>query len=271
MRVAVVGHIEWATFAVIDHLPQAGEIIKATDSWQEPAGGGSVAALQLAQMADECLFFTKVGDDYFGRQALEQLRRQGVTVHASIDPSLPTRQAFVDLDLGQHERTITLFGPPVKPSGTDQALPWPELADMDAVYFASGDLAALRAARQAPVVVSTARVLPILQTGAVPLNALVHSLKDPSEHYRSGDLQPVPELIVTTNGAAGGSTDAGFSYAAEAVPPTAFKDTYGCGDSFAAGLTFALGSGLGTEEALKLAARCGAEATQRYGAFHSAQ
>jgi ribokinase len=35
-------------------------------------------------------------------------------------------------------------------------------------------------------------------------------------------------------------------------------DTYGAGDSFAAGLTFALGSGLDVEKALALAARCGA-------------
>jgi ribokinase len=35
-------------------------------------------------------------------------------------------------------------------------------------------------------------------------------------------------------------------------------DAYGCGDSFAAGLTFALGSGLDPEAAVVLAARCGA-------------
>ena len=40
--------------------------------------------------------------------------------------------------------------------------------------------------------------------------------------------------------------------------PGAVVDTYGAGDSFAAGLTFALGSGLVVEEAFALAARCGA-------------
>ena len=35
-------------------------------------------------------------------------------------------------------------------------------------------------------------------------------------------------------------------------------DTYGAGDSFAAGLTFALGAGMEIEEALAIAARCGA-------------
>jgi ribokinase len=35
-------------------------------------------------------------------------------------------------------------------------------------------------------------------------------------------------------------------------------DSYGCGDSFAAGLTHGLGSGLAVPDALVLAARCGA-------------
>jgi ribokinase len=35
-------------------------------------------------------------------------------------------------------------------------------------------------------------------------------------------------------------------------------DTYGGGDSFAAGLTFALGAGYAVPEALRLAATCGA-------------
>lgn len=48
------------------------------------------------------------------------------------------------------------------------------------------------------------------------------------------------------------------------VPPSrkptrsSVADSYGCGDSFAAGLTYGLGAGMPVEEALELAARCGA-------------
>ena len=38
------------------------------------------------------------------------------------------------------------------------------------------------------------------------------------------------------------------------------EDAYGCGDSFMAGLTFALGKGLDPHEAVSFAARCGAAA-----------
>jgi len=43
-------------------------------------------------------------------------------------------------------------------------------------------------------------------------------------------------------------------------PPGEVVDAYGAGDSFAAGLTFALGTGLEGQDALAFAARCGAGA-----------
>jgi ribokinase len=48
--------------------------------------------------------------------------------------------------------------------------------------------------------------------------------------------------------------------------PGPLVDAYGAGDSFAAGLTFALGRGDRPDEALAFAARCGAVAMTRRGA-----
>jgi ribokinase len=53
MRVAVVGHVEWVEFARVQELPRAGEIVHATETWAEAAGGGAVAAVQLAKLAGE--------------------------------------------------------------------------------------------------------------------------------------------------------------------------------------------------------------------------
>jgi ribokinase len=68
-------------------------------------------------------------------------------------------------------------------------------------------------------------------------------------------------LLVLTEGARGGSysTSEGASGRWDPAPlPAPELDTYGCGDSFAAGLTFALAAELELEQALWLAARCGA-------------
>ena len=142
---------------------------------------------------------------------------------------------------------------------------------MDAVYFVSGDAAALKAARKAKKLVATARVLPVLKEAGVPLDGLVMSRKDEGELYASGDLNPSPKLVVKTGGTEGGFTETGETYAAEQLEPGELKDLYGCGDSFAAGLTYALAEEKSVDEALKVAAHCGAEAARREGAFGSGE
>jgi len=269
MRVAVIGHIEWAKFAHVGHVPAPGEIIHTLGTWEEVAGGGAVAAMQLAKMADECVFFTAIGDDWAGNKAVQQLTENKVTVYATKHQNVPTKEIFVYIDT-RKERTITVTGN-LKPSGADKSLPWEKLSEMDAIFFVSGDELALRAARASNVLVSTARILPLLEVSNIKLDAIVSSQKDSSEKYRTGAVNPTPSLIVRTNGVAGGMTGDGISYSAIIVPTNKLLDTYGCGDSFAAGLTFGLGKGLPVLESLTLAARCGAEAAQRRGAFGNGQ
>jgi ribokinase len=119
------------------------------------------------------------------------------------------------------------------------------------------------------VLVATARVLPVLRAAGVELDALVRSGSDPSETYALGDLDPAPRLVVTTAGAAGGSWIAadGASGSYEAAPPPGpLEDAYGAGDSFAAGLTYALGRGDGAAVAVAFAAAEGSAALARRGA-----
>jgi ribokinase len=254
VNVAVVGHVEWIQFARVDHVPVPGEIVTATETWEEAAGGGAVAAVQLVKLAGGCRLFTLFGDDELGRRSREQLERQGVQVEGEFVPR-PTRRGFTYLD-ADGERTITVFGEKLHPS-LSHSLPWMELARCDGVYFTAGDIGALEAARRARVLVATARELPTLQRAAVELDALVGSGEDLAERYGPGDLEPPPRLVVSTAGALGGWSQPGGPY--RAVPlPGPVGDAYGAGDSFAAGLTYGLAQLLGRDEALELAARCGA-------------
>jgi len=257
MRAAVVGHVEWMEFVPVEHVPAPGEIVHATETWEEVAGGGSVAAVQLRKLADEVLFFTALGDDEVGRRARKALEEHEIVVHSSYVDA-PQRRGFTYVDEGG-ERTITTIGPRLEPRGNHDALPWHELAHCDAVYFCAGDADALRRARRAKALVATARVLGTLSRGAVELDALVGSGKDEAERYRAGDLDPAPRLVVTTSGALGGWAQPGGPFAGGPTP-TAVADAYGAGDCFAAGLAFALGAGLQTSDALAFAARCGAGA-----------
>jgi ribokinase len=266
VRTAVVGHVEWVRFAAVERLPKRGEIIGATDTWEEPAGGGAVAAVRLHQLAGQCDFFVAVGIDRAGRAALEALTLLGLKVHAATRDERQ-RRAFVFLDAGG-ERTITTLGPKLHPHGADP-LPWDELGEADAVYFTAGDVEALRAARRARILVATARELSVLEQAGVQLDALVHSGTDEAERYPPGLLQPPPRLVVTTMGRQGGrfvSKDGEGRYAAAKLPAP-LADAYGAGDSFAAGLAFGLASEDSVEDALAVASEFAARAMTVRGAY----
>jgi ribokinase len=258
MRVAVVGHVEWAEFARVEHVPAPGEIVHALEVWEEAAGGGAVAAVQLARLAGECLFLTALGDDDLGHRAKQRLEALGVRVEAAWR-SEAQRRAFVHLD-ADAERTITVTGERMGPH-LDDPLPWDELDGVDAVYLTAGDPAAVRAARAARKLVATVRAGEALTHTGIQLDALVSSAKDRGERYEPGEIDPPPLLVVRTAGAAGGSlaTADGRSREWAAAPLSSPPvDAYGAGDSFAAGLTYGLGDGRSPQEALALAARCGA-------------
>jgi ribokinase len=258
LRFAVVGHVEWVDFLRVTHVPVAGEIVHASEWWAEAAGGGAVAAVQLAKLAGSVTFFTALGNDDHGRRAGAELRAHGVEVEAEVRDR-PQRRAVALLD-AQGERTIAVLGERLVPIG-DDGLPWARLGDTDGVYFTGGDAASLRAARAAGTLVATPRAGDALRGSDVTLDALVRSAGDAGEQDDRERDGWSTRLTVATRGREGGTYIAseGRTGSFEAAPlPGPVVDAYGAGDSFAAGLTFGLGSAMDVEAALALAARCGA-------------
>jgi len=267
MRAAVVGHVEWIEFGRVDHVPAPGEIVHVTESWQEPGGGGAVAAVQLAKLAGESTLYVALGDDEIGHRAKRELEELGVRVEAAFRPE-PQRRGYVHVDAAG-ERTITVIGDRMGPRA-DDLLRWELLDETDSVYFTAGDAGAVRQARRAGTVVASARGLETLAAAGLELDVLVASGKDPGERYEPGDLEPAPRFVVRTAGPSGGEyeTRGGERGRWEATPlPGPISDLYGCGDSFAAGLTYGMGAGMPIGEALHLAARCGAACATGRGPY----
>ena len=272
-RVGVVGHVEWVQFALVSHVPVAGEIIHAREVFSAPGGGGAVAAVQLRRLAGEAVFLTALGRGPEAELAARGLRDEhGVTVHAGERPG-PQRRTFTFLD-DAAERTITVLGERIVPHAADP-LPWDELGALDAIYLTGGDAGAVQAARAARVLVATPRAMDALAPSGVRLDVLVGSSNDPGERYAPGTLDPEPIVVVRTRGGDGGTWEVAADVAGtppvpwlvpgetqgtwRATPlPGPAVDAYGCGDAFAAGLTYGLGAGLMLPDAIELAARCGA-------------
>ena len=267
MRAAVVGHVEWIEFGRVDHVPAPGEIVHVSESWQEPGGGGAVAAVQLAKLAGESTLYVALGDDEIGHRAKRELEELGVRVEAAFRPE-PQRRGYVHVDAAG-ERTITVIGDRMGPRA-DDLLRWELLDETDSVYFTAGDAGAARQARRAGTVVASARGLETLAAAGLELDVLVASGKDPGERYEPGDLEPAPRFVVRTAGPGGGEyeTREGEEGRWEATPlPGPISDLYGCGDSFAAGLTYGLGARMPIAAALELGARCGAACATGRGPF----
>ena len=221
-KVAVVGHVEWVQFAHVDHVPHAGEVVHARDAFEEPAGGGAVAAVQLARLAGGARLLTALGRDDSGRRSRERLGELGVEVSAA-SVAAPTRRALTLLD-DRGERTITTFGERLEPVRG-------ELVALDALVLSGDDEIELREAERA-----------------------------------RGEAQ----IVVWTEGGRGGRYEKRSGESGRwtpAPPPGEPVDAYGCGDSFAAGLTFGLAAGMPLGDALALGARCGATCLTGHGPY----
>jgi ribokinase len=269
LRLAVVGHVEWVEFLRVDRIPAGGEIAHAADPFEDPAGGGAVAAVQLARLADGSELFTALGEDEHAARTRERLRGLGVSVHAATRDGA-TRRAITMVDAGG-ERTITTVGDRLA-AAADDPLPWENLASADGVYFTAGDAGALRAARDSRVLVATPRAGEVLRQGEVQLDALVYSDDDELEREAAGKVDPPPDLVVATRGSDGGgyqgADGSSGSWAAARLPGPAV-DSYGAGDSFAAALCWALASGAERAAAIRVAALAGAAAIAGRGPFGS--
>lgn len=266
LRTAVVGHVEWTTIARLARVPQQGEVAHAAAVWEGPAGGGAVAAVQMAQLTGRTTFFTALGDDTAGRRTEEVLGRLGVEVLTAARPGRTRTAVSVVDDSG--ERTTTTLGPRLQPS-LDDPLPWNELVSYDVVHFVAGDGRVLEHARRARVVTASLRESEVVATCGVPVDALIGSAADPAERYDPASFTTEPGLVVLTEGREGGrflSADGTGRY--DAVPvPGQEQDSYGMGDNFAAALAYALGRGDTTASALRAAAERAARCAATRGPY----
>lgn len=265
LTLAVVGHLEWVTFLAVNELPSPGQISRAHRSLEEPAGAGAVVAVQLARLTGQKVaFFTALGRDEIGARSEARLRELGVTPIVAWRDQ-PTRRGISLVDRSS-DRAITVIGERLTPVAYDP-LPWEHLADCAGVFVSATDSEGLKLARAAKVLTATPRLrLPVLQGAGVSLDALIGSNLDPGECIEEGALTPAPTLRIATEGEKGGVLIPGGRFEAQPLPGP-LTETYGCGDSFAAGVTAGLAAGWSTTDAIKLGAQCGATCATHFGPY----
>ena len=265
LKLAVVGHVEWVTFLTVDRYPQGGLITHGDVYQEQPAGGGAVTAVQIAKLTNSSVhLFTSLGKDSEGEKSYLRLQELGLKTSIAWRDK-PTRRGISMLDK-RGERAITVIGERLEPNAKDQ-LPWEELNGYDGVFVSAADTEALTLCRKASVMVATPRIgLIKLKRSGVKLDALIGSALDPDEKLQLLSSQTSANLTIATEGALGGKAWPGGHFEACKLK-SKLIDSYGCGDSFAGGVTTRLASGWSTEQAISLGAHCGANCATHLGPY----
>jgi ribokinase len=186
--------------------------------------------------------------------------------HGAMDPLVVASAWWAALEIGSGDRAITVIGDRLTPVLSDP-LPWDVLQQCDGAFITAADAALVQAARSVPVLAATPRVgLAVLESAGVQIDALIGSGLDPAELVAPGDLVPSPRVQISTEGAAGGLISTGDRYSASALPGP-FVETYGCGDSFAAGVFAGLAAQWPLKTAIQLGCQLGAACATRFGPY----
>ena len=265
LKFAVIGHIEWINFIEVDNLPKPGLISHSIQSIEYPAGGGSVIAKRLRELTNnEVHFFTALGNDFYGKQCLNILEKMGIKLHVTWHDK-PTRKGFSLID-SEGERSITIIGDRLAPTYKDN-LDWTILNDMDGIFITAADKEIFKKARIANIICTTPRVgLNIINESGIIIDGLIGSNLDPGEVFSLNELRFKPKVVIKTEGENGGIVFPGGRY--KAFENIKHKvDSYGCGDSFAAGILYGLSSNWNIEESLQIAKILGRDCSEYFGPY----
>jgi len=265
LNFAVVGHVEWMNFLKVDQLPQPGVISHSEKSLEYPAGGGSIIAKTLSELTlNQIHFFTALGNDDYGDRCFKILSNMGIKLHVSWRDK-PTRSGFSMTD-SRGERAITVIGERLAPTHKDN-LKWNILEKMDGIFITASDSEIFEIARSASILCTTPRVgLNTINKSNVHLDGLIGSNLDPGEVFSFTELSVKPKYTIKTEGENGGIIFPGGRY--EALVNNKLKiDSYGCGDSFAAGILYGMASKWDIDKSLNLAKILGRDASEYFGPY----
>ena len=265
LKFAVIGHIEGMNVLEVDQLPQPGIISHAINSLEYPAGGGALIANILRNLTiNEVHFFTSLGNDYYGDKSFNILENMGIKLHIAWRDK-PTRKGFSLID-SNGERSITVIGDRLAPNHKDK-LDWSILKNMDGIFITAADSEIFKKSRDAKTLCTTPRAgLNIINKSKIFLDGLIGSNHDPGEVFSLSELTIKPKYIIKTEGEHGGIVFPGGRYKAFANKKEKV-DSYGCGDSFAAGILFGLSSRWNIDESLNLAKLLGRDCSEYFGPY----
>lgn len=272
-RIVVIGSSNTDLVVKIPRLPQPGETVIGGEFLRAAGGKGANQAVAAARAGAEVTLVARIGDDDFGRAALDGFRRKRIcTDFIAVDRKRPSGVALICVDERGENSIAVASGAnaALSPADVDRARPAIERAHIVVLQLEIPLPTVCHAVRLAKALGKTVLLNPAPAT-KLPATLLRQvDYLTPNEHelktLRAGRAKLPVRYLIETRGAAGvRAIGPGF----EARVP-AFKvkavDTVGAGDCFSATLAVGLAEKMWLTDAIKFACAAAAICVTRPGA-----
>ncbi|NQU81777.1 MAG: ribokinase [Bacteroidetes bacterium] len=287
MKIVVIGSTNTDMVIKTSHLPLPGETILGGEFLINPGGKGANQAVAASRLGGDVAFISKTGNDIFGEQSVENLRREGVnTENIVVDPENPSGVALITVDSRAENCIVVAPGSnmTLKPDDIDKAIKQIEMADIvllqleipietveytAQIAFRNEKRVILNPApaqKLSDSILKTIYILTPNETEAEILTGVKVTNTDTAKKAAQILLKKSVEIVIITMGANGAFVHTNSLSELIPAPEVKAVDTTAAGDTFNGALAVAVSEGFNIREAVQFANKAASIAVTRLGA-----
>lgn len=289
-KILVVGSSNTDMVIKTHHFPAPGETILGGRFLMNAGGKGANQAIAAARLGGKVTFVGKIGNDIFGKQAVQQLEDEGINVDfVSVDPENPSGVAMITVDQKGENSIVVASGSngTLCPDDFDKALN--ELEDSEFVLMQleipvpTVEYIARKAVQKqkkvilnpAPAAELSVELLQNLylitpnETEAELLTGIKVTNEKSTLKAATWLNEKGVEIVIITMGAAGAFLLENGKYEIIPAPKVEAVDSTAAGDTFNGALVVALSEGKTIQESIAFANMAASISVTRIGAQSS--
>ncbi|MDO8928133.1 MAG: ribokinase [Bacteroidota bacterium] len=289
-KILIVGSSNTDMVIKTHNFPAPGETILGGRFLMNAGGKGANQAVAAARLGGMVTFVGKIGDDIFGKQAVQQLEDEGINVDfVAVDPENPSGVALITVDKKGENSIVVAPGSNGTLSAADFDKAIAELYESEYVLMqleipipTVEHIARMAAIKQKKVVLNPAPAAALTdellqnlyiitpnETEAELLTGIKVTDESSALKAASALNEKGVEIVIITMGSAGAFLLANGNSEIIKAPKVEAVDTTAAGDTFNGALVVALSEGKTIQESIVFANKAAAISVTRIGAQSS--